>query len=353
MAKKKYYSIKNLLKTKAQYVIPLGQRSNGKSYSAKEEVIKYCYINNRKFVYLRRWKDDIKVNSVTAYFGDTPVDKITGGQYDAIKAHGGYLYPVEYDGDGDNIKEIRGEIIGRYCSLNDAERYKSQAFEDYDFIIFEEFITDGLYLADEPRRLQQFVSTVARDRKITVIMIGNTINRVCPYFNEWSLDGVLKQKQGTIEIYHYHTEGGVVDIAVERCETIKQDATMFFGNSEKQIVAGEWEVHDFPHLQKKKEEYEMLYELKIECQKFQFCMQLLADPETGGRFLFVYPLTTGREFERIIADWYADDPQITNCFLTNRKVERIMAELFRMDKIVFSDNLTGTDFKSCCQYLNL
>ena len=36
----KYYDISNVLKTEAQYIILLGQRSNGKSYQAKLTVLK-------------------------------------------------------------------------------------------------------------------------------------------------------------------------------------------------------------------------------------------------------------------------------------------------------------------------
>lgn len=98
---------------------------------------------------------------------------------------------------------------------------------DYDYILYEEFITDNSYLYDEPRQLQQFVSTVARSEKLTVILIGNTLSRVCPYFSEWCLEGVLKQKQGTIEIYHFHTEKGIVDIAVEYCANADTSENMF------------------------------------------------------------------------------------------------------------------------------
>ena len=45
MAKKKYYDIKNLLETKAQYMILLGQRANGKSYQCKKTVLEDAYNN--------------------------------------------------------------------------------------------------------------------------------------------------------------------------------------------------------------------------------------------------------------------------------------------------------------------
>ena len=56
MAKKKYYDISNMLSTKAQYMMLLGQRANGKSYQAKKTVLSNAFKTGRKFVYLRRWK---------------------------------------------------------------------------------------------------------------------------------------------------------------------------------------------------------------------------------------------------------------------------------------------------------
>ena len=211
MARKKYYDISSILATKAQYMMLLGQRSNGKSYQAKNTILKNAYDKGRKFVYLRRWKEDIKAKSVKAYFGDMPINKITKGEWEGIKVWNGeiYFYRTEEG------EEVKSKSIGRFCALNEAERYKSWTFIDYDYIVYEEFITDKAYLVDEPRQLQQFVSTVARDNRMTVILIGNTLSRVCPYFNEWCLDGVLKQKQGTIEIYHHHVKDSIVDIAVE------------------------------------------------------------------------------------------------------------------------------------------
>ena len=70
MAKKQYYDISNIMQTNAQYMILLGQRANGKSYQAKKEALTSAYDKSKKFVYLRRWKDDIKAASVEKYFVD-------------------------------------------------------------------------------------------------------------------------------------------------------------------------------------------------------------------------------------------------------------------------------------------
>ena len=81
MAKRNYYNISNLLKTNAQWLMLLGQRANGKSYQVKKTVLEDAFRDKGKFVYLRRYKADLKQSFVTAYFDDMPVEKITNGMY--------------------------------------------------------------------------------------------------------------------------------------------------------------------------------------------------------------------------------------------------------------------------------
>lgn len=342
MAKKKYYDITNLLKTKAQYMMLLGQRSNGKSYQCKKTVLEDAYKNDRWFVYLRRYKADIKAKAVEAYFEDMDIKAITDGVYESIIAWNGSIF---FSMRNDKDELVKGKEIGRYCALNEAERYKSWAFVDFDYILYEEFITDAVYLNYEPERLQQFVSTVARDRSITVFLVGNTLSRVCPYFSQWCLEGVLNQKLGTIEIYHHHFDDSVVDIAVEYCANANYENKMFFGQSAKQIVSGEWDTTDVPKLPRRQEEYEAVYELLVEYQKFQFVLTLLVEPIEGGIVTFVYPFTGTRKILRKITDQFSDNPMITAKLDLSKRPEYLINDCFRLGKVCYSDNLTGSDFK--------
>lgn len=340
--KKKYYNISNLLATHAQYMILLGQRANGKSYQAKLTVLQDAYEHDRWFVYLRRYKADIKAKAVEAYFEDMDIKTITHGEYEGIIAWSGSIY---FSLTNDKGELVKGKEIGRYCSLHEYERYKSWAFVDYDYILYEEFITDGAYLPDEPRQLQQFVSTVARHRNITVFLIGNTLSRVCPYFHEWCLEGVLKQKLGTIEIYHFHLEDETIDIAVEYCANADYSSKMFFGQAAKQIVSGEWDTKDYPKLPRKQEEYEAVYELLVEYQAFKFVLTLLIEPTDGGSIVFVYPFTGTRKILRKITEQFSDNPFISARLDLNKRPEAIINNCFRLGKVCYSDNLTGSDFK--------
>lgn len=348
MKKRNYYDITNLLKTNAEYMMLLGQRANGKSYQVKDTLLKEA-VKGNKFVYLRRWKADLKTKTVEDYFADMPLSKYHK-DYDSIYALKGYIYFVKRNEEGEIINKLE---IGRYCALNEYERYKSQVFKGYKYLDYEEFITDALYLNDEPRLLQQFISTVARLDRIQVFLIGNTLSRVCPYFHEWCLEGVLKQKQGTIELYHFKSSGKTITIAVEYCANTNNENQMFFGNASKQIISGEWDVTDLPRLPKKQWEYDKIYEILVVYQSFKFVVELLVEPINGGVFLYVYPYTKKREIYRIIQDEFSDQPNISSRLDRNKKPELIIMDCIRLNKICYSDNLTGSDFNKCLEMLKL
>lgn len=343
--KQRYYDLQKLLETKAPYLILFGMRSNGKSYAVKKHIIEEALKGNR-FVYLRRWKEDLKLAAVSTYFDDMPVREMTHNQYVGIMPYQGYFYFYDI-GEDDKPKRAR-EPIGRYCALNEWERYKSNVFKNYTSIVFEEFITTGLYLGNsevsEDQLLMQFVSTVSRLEDIRVFLIGNTISRLSPYFKNWSLHNVMKMKPGSIDIYHLKGENGVVDVAVEYCEAVATKSKMFFGNTSKQIINGEWEVNEYPRLLKPYKYHDMLYELGVEYGDFSYAMQLMQDPDTEGLFIYIYPNTKKRKFDRMITDKFTTNPMFNNGFRRRSKVESKMAECFREKKVCFSDNLTGTDF---------
>lgn len=371
MATKKpnFYDISNVRSTHAQYIMLLGQRSNGKSYQVKNICCladAWDYINERytttrhckkgeqrktgKFIYLRRWQADIKAKGVEEYFDDSKkyVKELTEGAYEGVTAFNGSLYFYYTDEEG---KRVKSEEIGRYHDLNELERWKSRAFVDFTNVIYEEFITKGIYLDDEPTMLQQYVSTIARLEEITVFLIGNTLSRVCPYFTEWCLEGVLKQKQGTIDMYHYHMKDEddrdtVINIAVEYCANAKVENKMFFGQSAKQIISGEWDTKDVPKLPRKQSDYEKVYEVLVVYQSFKFVIELLVEKRKGGRICFVYPFTGTRRFLRILTDEFSDSPFRSARLDMNRIPERYIEECFRQNKVCYSDNLTGSDFRT-------
>lgn len=347
---KKYYSLDNIKKTKAQYRMLLGEKSNGKSYAVKSELIRDAYLNHRKFVYMRRFREDMKTVDVNAYFADAPVKDITHHYYDRVVVDKGIIYLANYNDEEDKFE--KGPDIGRCVYLSGYEHFASQAFPDTYNIVYEEFITQRTYIPNEPAQLQKMVSTILRDREGAVYLVGNTINRVCPYFTEWQLTHTIRQQPGTIEIYKFHRTGAegeeiVTEVAVERCESSNSTTNMFFGRTAEFIVKGGWEVYDKAKLPDDNN-FTMLYELLLESQGFAFVVQLMVG-EDGGQFVYVYPFSYKRNIPRIISDRFSTSPFVTATFNPKINAEVIMQKCIKEKKVCFSDNLTGSDFEQVLQ----
>ena len=342
--KQRYYSCDNILKKNAQYNLIYGERSNGKSYCIKERCVSKAFHNGEKFVLLRRYQIEVKTSDVESYFADTPVKSITNGKYNTITVYASNIYLSNVNDDG---KVVRGVQIGRCLYLSGAEHFKSQAFPDYTDIIFEEVLSKTSYLPNEPSILMDLVSTIARRRRMTVWMIGNTVSRICPYYSEWALVNIPRQEQGTIDIYSMNTsqidEDGnkvVIKIAVEYCENSGKNSKMFFGKKEKSIAGGSWECDEHPNISTVTS-YDVAYEVLLKRCGFSFVLQLCVDNDNGGVFVYVYPHTKGRHIERVVCDEFSTNPMVTDKLLPN---ESVILDCINNNKVCYSDNLTGEDF---------
>lgn len=346
----------------------LGERANGKSYQAKYTVLWEAYNEadyntfletgkivpkkRWKFGYLRRWDLDIKQNAVNDYFADMfdAIAEITKGEASGLECYQGKIYFTKYNMTTDKTERIKE--IGRPFSMNSAQHYKSRMFPEIGNIVMEEVIPDdGQYLPNEVKALFSIVSTIARRDEIRVMMVGNTMNRVCPYFTEWCLTPVLKQKQGTIDIYKQTTdrldENGnpiIITIAVEMCETTGQTNRMFFGQKAKSIVSGVWDTDTYPHLEDDFYRYTEYYQLLYIHREFSFMVKLLRSPK-DEILLFVYPYTGDiTKIDRRISEEYNLSKLVTPKLEKVTKYDELVINLIKNKKICFSDNLTGTDF---------
>lgn len=371
MKNKDFYNLKDIYNTEANYNILLGERSNGKSYAVKENFLYIAYhekdpytqkkVTDYQFAYLRRWDLELKGASVEGYFSDMvqdtdgskKINEITGGTYDCISVWQKKIYFAKYDDENGKIK--RGKLIGYAFCLTGETHYKSMSYPLIGRMVFEEFITDSGYLLNEPKKVLDLTSTIFRRRFGRVFLVGNTISRSCPYFMEWQLTNTLRQKPGTIDIYKHLTgekdEAGedlTVIIAVERCESTGKASKMFFGHAAKMITRGEWDSEEQPKLSKRFEEYERIYTMFIEFRGLVYMLDLLLDGDNP--LIYVRPHTTeirDRDNTRIITDRYSLSPWHSRGFLTNKiTYDNIIVDLIRRDKMAFSDNLTGTEFKA-------
>ena len=339
---------------KMSYLILLGQRSNGKSYAVKHLAVREAYKNRRLFIYLRRYKEDIADYLTEQYFQDLDVTGITDGKYNTISVYRKGIYVANLDEEG-NLS--RGEKIGDVRALANAERYKSGAYKDYKYIIFEEFITDGTYIANEVEKLDSFISTILRQNDGCILLVGNTISRICPYYREYGLDHIRQQKQGTVDIYKKEVTGDegttYINIGVYLTGTIEGASKMFFRKSAGMINRGEWTTNDYPH--RKECDTEVVYRVVYIHDNNTFLCDLLSGYDNPlGMIWFIYPKTKNiKEGSRIISknvnDMYIKEGTLwTADFRSAITPQEQQAFKLLLDGYVcFSDNLTGTEFYQC------
>jgi hypothetical protein len=367
MAKKEYYRIDNIIKTESVWNMIFGKRSNGKSYAVKEYAIKDAIesINNKndidkkRFFYLRRYSDDVDVFSVCKYLEDMNIVKngnynkiyeLSNGRFNKIKAAKQKIFVCFENEDG---KEEDIQCVGYYNNIGNAERLKSQSYLDVYNLIFEEFIASSKpYLNREPEKLESIVSTIARDRKIKVFLIGNNDDRDCVYFDYFGLDHVKKQKEGTIETYEhsdFDEEGNeiVIRFAVEFAGNTVGKSGMFFGKGSKIIETGEWRANKQPYLSYEEfQNDDHLYEVYFERNKLKWKCTFCYNEKSNGYYWYV--LEHNRDFRksyRIISDIVSMNPMQTKGLIPLSSGEEFAFDFFKNDKMFFVSSLTGTEFK--------
>lgn len=351
----KHYNIDNLVNQNADINICWGERSNGKSYQAKHKrgVIKYLETGKR-FILMRRFREEITNEKIEKYFEDVDIEKLTKGKYNCITTYRKQIFLSNFD--SEKFKITRGEKIGYAVALSTEQNYAGGSFLDVEDIIFEEFMTRSRYLSNEPTKLMNFYATVDRKRGTTKLwLIGNTISRVCPYLYEWGLSNIIaKQKQGTIETKEIEAgEDDIVKLAIEYCESTGTSSHTIGWNKDM-MNDGSWQSSPQPHLPKSKKEYNILYRIGFMYQSFKFIGEFLQDKETKDVCWFIYPYEKELDeklvkFTDVIKPSIYYQRNIYDITIKNENLQKLLMT-FREDKIFYSTDLCGTDFKQVIDF---
>lgn len=257
----KYYSLKNILQKDCIYNMIIGERSNGKTYSVLEYGIKKCFNEktgertSHDMAIIRRMEDDFKQNRASQVFASLInnglVEKYSKGKFNTIDYYSRKWYFAYYD--TDKGKLIRDAKPFCYAfAISTMEHDKSTSYPNVETILFDEFLTRHYYLAQEFVLFTNVLSTIIRERdNVKIFMLGNTVNKYCPYFEEMGLKHIDKMKSGDIDVYRYGDSG--LSIAVEYASATtkgkKSDKYFAFDNPKlKMITEGEWEIDIYPHL---------------------------------------------------------------------------------------------------------
>ena len=250
----KYYSLNKINKKNATYNVIFGERSNGKTYATLKQVLENYFSDGSQFAYIRRWSVDVQPkrmnNLFNAIIEDGYLEKLSGGKFTAIFYRTGRFYLCTYNDKGKPIYNEE-DIIGYAFSLSENEHNKANSYPRVTTIIFDEFLTNKIYLPDEFMLFMNTVSTIVRQRtNVKIYMLGNTVNKFCPYFKEMGLTNILSMKQGSIDIYTYGDSK--LKVAVEYADSKKKfkknNFYFAFNNPKlKMITGGSWELNIYPH----------------------------------------------------------------------------------------------------------
>lgn len=356
----KFYDIKKLIAKKCSYNIVFGERSNGKTYSALMYGIEKYLQDGGQIAIVRRWKEDIigkRASEIfSAIIANDEITKLTQGKFSGIYYWNGRYYLCTYDEDGKPVYNLETDCIGFTFALSDNEHNKSISFPKVTTIIFDEFITKHVYLQDEFVLFMNTVSTIVRQRTdVTIIMLGNTVNKFCPYFDEMGLNNVLKMKQGTIDIYTYGDSE--LKVGVEYCssmESQKKNNFYFAFNNPKlsMITSGVWELDMYPHLPMKYTPKQIVFTYFIVFNDSTYQCEIIS--VNGDLFTFIHDKTThikDRQDNLI----YSLDYNVSLCY--NRNILKPINELqkkvlwfFANGRVFYQNNSIGNAIEN---YLKL
>ena len=213
----------------------------------------------------------------------------------------------------------------------------------------------GLYIKNEPDRLMYLWSTIDRKRGVVELwLVGNSVSRVCPYINAWGLDKIFsKLKQGEIATKTIDNDGTTIKIAVEYRKS-SGGKNMAIGNASAMINTGAWETTPQPHLPKSLKDYKKLYTFGFQYKGFKFLCEYLKDKETKEVCWFIYPFYKDFSNKIIV---FSDEIKISkywqrdiyNPSFNNDGLKKLLGT-FKENKIFYSDDLCGTDFKQVIDF---
>lgn len=348
----KYYSTKRINRKNATYNVIFGERSNGKTYALLEQSLRDYFKDGSQMGYVRRWKEDITGRRASRLYAGINenglVKQLSGGAFTGVYYYAGKFYLCNYDDNGKAIYSD-ADIVAFTFALSDGEHDKSTSFPNIKTIVFDEFLTNRLYLNDEFVLFMNTVSTIVRRRtNVKIYMLGNTVNKFCPYFNEMGLTNVQNMKQGSIDVYHYGES--VLTVAVEYCasnvdsKSKEQNKYFAFNNPKlEMITGGSWELSIYPHLPYKYKPSDVLLNFYIEFNDNVYDCEIININETV--FIYIHNKTTPikRPDEQLIysLEHNAKINYNRSIFKPINKIQKKILWFFVNDKVFYQDNTVG------------
>ena len=367
----KYWSIYPILSKDAQYNVIFGERSNGKTYGTLEYCTDQYFKDGSEFAYIRRWDEDLVGKKGESLFNglikNGVIRKLSKGKWNTVVYKSRAYYLAFIDDEGVVVSDTKPFAYA--FALTQHEHYKSNSYPNIRNIIFDEFLTRGLYLPDEFIIFQNVLSTLIRLRDdVKIFMLGNTVNKYWPYIAEMGLTKMRDQKIGTIDVYEYGQTG--LKVAVEYSDmqqTVKKSNVYFAFNNPRlnMIKNGAWEIDVYPHYPR--DEYtginpftDIVYTFFVEFEGSTLQCEVIHkkvdknDKPKPTYFLFIHQKTTPiKDDNRNLVYTQSSNPlpnyrrRITKA---TSNIERKIQQFFAKDKVFYSDNETGEIMRNYIQW---
>lgn len=329
-----------------------GERSNGKTYSALDYALERYFKHGEQFAYIRRFGEDVKrknlLTLLSAHVENNRISSLSDGKYSLVDYTAGKFIAYNYTEESGKIeKDI--QPMGYAFDLNAMEHHKSTSYPKVTTIIFDEFLSRQGYLTNEFVLFMNTLSTIIRDRvNVTIFMIGNTVNKFCPYFTEMGLSHIKDQRPGSVDVYNYADTG--LKVVVEYCDPMakrggkQSDVYFAFDNPQlKMITSGSWEIAIYPHLEKKYRPMDVVAQFFVIFDEALLHVEVVTTE--SDYFMFVHPKTTPIQDES--ADVvYTNKPSgkwnyRVGFSMNQDKLSRLIVRLLSENRVFYSDNETG------------
>ncbi len=251
-----WYDVHPINKYGCQYNVIFGKRSNGKTYALLKQFVEDYANEGKQGAYIRRYREDFKGKRGATMFdgliANDVISEATKGKWDCVKFYSDRWYLAKKDEDNPDKLLTDNTPFCFGFSLAQMEHDKSTSYPYITNIVFDEFISRIGYLPDEFVLFMNVLSTIIRQRNnVKIYMLGNTVNKYCPYFREMGLSHVEDMEEGKIDIYSYGDSK--LKVAVERTkdhniEGRKSEVYFAFDNPSLQMITGgAWELDIYPH----------------------------------------------------------------------------------------------------------
>lgn len=205
-----FYDYQKIISYNAPVNILIGERGVGKSYGIKNYVIKKFLKKKEKFLYIRRYDNELKAIFQKDFFGD-------------IKE----AFPEVQLSSKNKKFYINGEIFGYAKRLTEAQDLKSSSFEDITTIVFDEYAIEKnkrYYLPNEGMIIAGLLDSVIRNRSnVKVFFLMNAVEGIefSPLFSFFELQlpynsDIKLFKNNTVLVQYMNNE----EFRKEREETL-------------------------------------------------------------------------------------------------------------------------------------